>query len=113
MFEQFVKKVREIFPSAHIFHSICSSTRRRQDELISLLETQNCDAVVIIGSQTSSNTNKLVSMVRQAQKMCFFTENVSQLANCDLGDNKKVILTAGASTPPWEIDAVERYLLSL
>ena len=43
-----------------VFETICSSTSRRQEEVISLSE--EVDALIVVGGRGSANTNRLVQI---------------------------------------------------
>ena len=93
-----IKKIfKKRFTNAQIFDTICSVTENRQSEALSL--ARECDAMIVIGSQDSSNTKKLYELCKTE---CENTHLISA-HNCPpitlSGDIKKVGITAGASTP--------------
>ena len=81
---------------AKIFDTICSATRKRQEEAHAL--SLECDAVVVIGGRHSSNTAKLRD-VCSANCDTFLVERADELNNIDFSTYAEVGVTAGASTP--------------
>jgi len=88
--------------------SICYDVKDKQSE-IRELATQ-VDAIVVVGSRTSSNTTRLYEI---ALKMCpktYFVSKAEELHPIDFSEVEKVCVTAGASTPNWIIQEVVEYL---
>ncbi|NPV88711.1 LytB protein [Coprothermobacteraceae bacterium] len=76
--------------------TICFATKGRQGALRQLLD--RCDAVVVLGSQTSANSRHLLEKVVQAGKHGLLTLNPGEAV--DFAVKFKVVgLIAGASTP--------------
>ncbi len=74
---------------------LCFATTNRQSALMKI--TPDCDAMVVIGSSNSSNTNALASLARQAGCPRVFRVNNAQELPDDLSGT--VGVTAGASAP--------------
>lgn len=64
------------------------------------------DAMIIIGSPESANSNNLYKIARAENGKSYFVENAGQLQNKWLENCRKVGITAGASTPDWIIKDV-------
>lgn len=104
-FEVLAEKVRERYPDAQIFNTICGATRSRQGDVIRLAE-QGAEAIVVIGGRHSANTVKLATLVERQGLPCYHIETLREL---DLEQMKRysvVGVTAGASTPGFLIDEV-------
>lgn len=88
------------FPST-IFDTICSATQKRQNEAEEI--AAQSDVMIVVGGTNSSNTKKLVQVCR---KHCptYHVENAEQLTGSF--QNKKIGITAGASTPAHIIKEV-------
>ncbi len=71
------------------------------------------DALVVVGSPTSANTQNLHSVCRETGKPTFFVQSASDIRATDFEGFALIGLTAGASTPDWVIDAVEQALQRL
>lgn len=83
---------------------ICYATQNRQDAVKKL--TTNCDIIIVVGSQNSSNSNRLFEVAKDKGIESYMIENANFL-NKDWFKNKKNIgLTAGASAPEILIDEV-------
>jgi len=102
--EKIVENAKKVCTSAEFFDTICNATSRRQSEAVEL--AGQCDGMIVIGDQKSSNTRKLTQLcasrcplVVQAERgRDVDREQFSQV--CTLG------ITAGASTPEWIIKEV-------
>ena len=104
-FEILAEKVRERYPNAQIFNTICGATRSRQGDVVRLAE-QGAEAIVVIGGRHSANTVKLATLVERQGLPCYHIETLREL---DLEQMKRysvVGVTAGASTPGFLIDEV-------
>ena len=106
-YEAIAAAVRARFPDAVVLNTICEATRRRQSELIEI--ARRVDAVVVVGSEHSANTRRLVELARRHTR-ALLVPTADQLRPEDLSGCRTVGLTAGASTPEDIIDAVRRRL---
>ncbi len=101
--KELLKKFEEIlkkhFTNVKIFDTICSATALRQSSAKKL--AKDCDAVFVLGSENSSNTQKLYEVCRENCHDTFKIENAKELKNYInlLNKKTKVGITAGASTP--------------
>ena len=99
-FENVWKKSTEIFnlycTNAKIFDTICSATRKRQEEAEALSKV--CDAMIVIGGRHSSNTVKLKNICGENCDT-FLVETANELKNINFSTYTEVGVTAGASTP--------------
>ena len=87
--------------------TICQATRLRQVAAEEL--AAEVDAMVIIGGRNSSNTTRLFEICSAVCPRTFHIESASELDPADFADTKRVGVSAGASTPEYQIEeAVER-----
>lgn len=90
------EKIKLYCTNVKIFDTICSATRKRQEEAAIL--SSSCDAMVVIGGRHSSNTVKLKSVCSENCDT-FLVERADELKNIDFSTYARVGVTAGASTP--------------
>ena len=83
---------------------ICYATQNRQDAVKQLLET--CDVLVVVGSVTSSNSNRLVELGVRAGKPAHLVDGAEDLKREWFTDAQAVGVTAGASAPDVLVRAV-------
>jgi 4-hydroxy-3-methylbut-2-enyl diphosphate reductase len=76
---------------------ICYATQNRQDAVKRLAE--EATLILVIGSQTSSNAQRLVEVARNAGAEALLVDGESELPSELLEPHEVVGLTAGASTP--------------
>ena len=94
-----VEALRERFPElqAPRKEDICYATQNRQDAVKQLL--QECEVLVVVGSRSSSNSNRLRELADRAGVPGFLVDGAEDLRREWFTDRKVVGLTAGASAP--------------
>lgn len=103
IFGEIVRIIKKACQSTLIFDTICSATKERQTEADRL--SRESDAMLVIGGRSSSNTRKLYEIARANCPMTYFIENFEEIPQ-DIYNNKKIGITAGASTPGSSIEEV-------
>ena len=76
---------------------ICYATQNRQEAVRDIVP--EADVVVVLGSQNSSNSNRLAEIARQNGKAAYLIDRVSELRDDWFRPTDTVLLTAGASAP--------------
>ncbi len=76
---------------------ICYATQNRQDAVRQL--APQCDVFVVVGSTTSSNSNRLRELADHLGTTAYLVDNANELDPAWFDGVKKVGLTAGASAP--------------
>ena len=87
---------------------ICYATQNRQDA-VKLLSKQ-VDVLIVVGSQTSSNSNRLAELSRKLGVPAYMVDSVDDLDPRWLEGKERVGLTAGASAPEVLVKAVIRHI---
>jgi (E)-4-hydroxy-3-methyl-but-2-enyl pyrophosphate reductase len=103
-YQQIVDKIRERFPKAVVFDTICDSTEKRQMEVRTL--AQEMDAMIIVGGSNSANTKRLAALSEGQGTPTYHIETADDLNEEALNGVEKIGVSAGASTPNWIIDRV-------
>lgn len=101
---KFVKILKKVYTNLEIFDTICNATSMRQSQTNELSKT--CDAMIVIGDKSSSNTAKLYNIAVKNCKRTFLVETANDLDVNLLNECKVVGVTAGASTPDMIIKEV-------
>ena len=91
---------------------ICYATQNRQDA-VKELHALGATLILVIGSETSSNAQRLVEVARNAGAEAFLIDGESPLDPELLRGHHVVGVTAGASTPEELVALVLRSLASL
>lgn len=104
-----VDKIKQNSPHAIVFNTICSSTERRQEEIIAL--AQEMDALFVVGGKNSANTCRLADLSRKQNTPTFHIEAAQEIKPSEVTPYKNIGVSAGASTPNWIIDQVVDHLL--
>ena len=108
-FERFAESLRSRFgEGVLVMDTTCSETVRRYLAARELAE--RVDAMVVVGSRTSANTNRLADVCRAAGLPTFHVAAADEIEGLRLEGLASIGLTAGASTPSGVIDEVDRRL---
>lgn len=101
-----VEKLNARFPGLKQPKSddICYATQNRQDAVKQL--TDRCDLVLVVGSQTSSNSKRLVEVSRDRGVPAHLIDDASQIDESWFEDVGTVGLTSGASAPEVLVEEV-------
>src|SRR5580698_8660626 len=96
---QIVAALRARFPSLKTpaREDICYATQNRQDAVKKLLE--RCDVLVVVGSRTSSNSNRLRELADRAGVPGYLIDGPTELKSEWFAGKQAVGVTAGASAP--------------
>jgi 4-hydroxy-3-methylbut-2-enyl diphosphate reductase len=91
--------VRQRFPSIRQpkQQDICYATQNRQDAVKML--SRDVDVVIVVGSPTSSNSNRLAELARKLGVDSYMVDSPSELQAQWLEGKARVGVTAGASAP--------------
>jgi 4-hydroxy-3-methylbut-2-enyl diphosphate reductase len=76
---------------------ICYATQNRQDAVKAL--APQCDVVIVVGSPTSSNSNRLREVAQNLGVPAYMVDNASEIDPRWVSGKERVGLTAGASAP--------------
>ncbi len=76
---------------------ICYATQNRQDAVKVL--SREVDVVIVVGSPTSSNSNRLCELAQRLGTPAYMVDSPSDLQASWLEGKRAVGLTAGASAP--------------
>jgi 4-hydroxy-3-methylbut-2-enyl diphosphate reductase len=76
---------------------ICYATQNRQEAVKELVP--EADAVIVLGSQNSSNSNRLAELARFHGKPAYLVDSVREIPEDAFTGSEAVLVTAGASAP--------------
>jgi len=83
---------------------ICYATQNRQDAVKTLLK--NCDLILVVGSQTSSNSTRLKEIAEKQGIPAYLIDNAGEIRREWLEGKRSVGVTAGASAPEVLVEEV-------
>ncbi len=104
IFVQIVQNLKNTCKRVVVFDTICSATKDRQEEAYEL--SAKSDIMFVVGGKNSSNTKKLFAIAKEQCGETYFIETFEDIPQEIYLKNKKVGITAGASTPKWTIEEV-------
>ena len=86
---------------------ICYATQNRQEAVRELVP--NADVVIVLGSQNSSNSNRLAEIAKQNGKSAYLIDRAAEMDDAWFKPSDTVLITAGASAPEEHVqDCVDR-----
>jgi 4-hydroxy-3-methylbut-2-en-1-yl diphosphate reductase len=90
---------------------ICYATQNRQDAV--KMMARQVDVVIVVGSPTSSNSNRLAELARKLGVPSYMVDSIEDLKPEWLDGRPRVGVTAGASAPEVLVKAVVRRIRSM
>ena len=107
-----IQALKAKFPNIVGPHSqdICYATENRQVAVKNV--AHQADLVLVVGSNNSSNSNRLVEVSRNLSTNAFLIENARAIDSRWLEKANTVAVTAGASAPEVLVEEVLEYLRS-
>ncbi|MCH8840204.1 MAG: 4-hydroxy-3-methylbut-2-enyl diphosphate reductase [Planctomycetes bacterium] len=101
-----ISRLRERFPqiASPPKEDICYATQNRQ-EAVSLL-SEEVDLTLVLGSQNSSNSQRLAELSRERGVPAYLIDGVQDIDSTWFDGVENVLVTAGASAPEVVVDAV-------
>jgi 4-hydroxy-3-methylbut-2-enyl diphosphate reductase len=101
-----IQALRERFPKivGPKKEDICYATQNRQDAVKGLLE--DCDLILVVGSQTSSNSTRLKEIAEKQGIAAYLIDNADEIQREWLDGKRSVGVTAGASAPEVLVEQV-------
>ena len=94
-----------------VYNTMCNATQKCQEEALGL--ARRADAVVVIGGRNSANTTRLAKLCREVQERTYHIEDVGELKPEWFTGVETVAITAGASTPPEQMESAAAWLARL
>ena len=103
---QVVDRLRQRFPLLQQpkKDDICYATTNRQEAVKTL--TSQCDLILVVGSETSSNSKRLVEVARDRGTDAHLIDDASEIDDAWLDGVEVVGVTSGASAPEVLVDEV-------
>lgn len=108
-----IDALRDKFPSicGPKKDDICYATQNRQDAVREL--AQQCDLLLVVGSSTSSNSNRLRELAERLGADAYLIDSAADINPQWLANKTAIGVSAGASAPEVLVDEVLDYLQSL
>ena len=87
---------------------ICYATQNRQDAVTEI--ARRADVVLVIGSDNSSNSNRLAEVARELGTPAYLVDDETEVDPAWLEGREVVGVTSGASAPDWLVDRMLGFL---
>ena len=108
-FDRIVEEISKI-SKVKVFNTICRATFDRQSSAKKL--AKEVDVMIVIGGKNSGNTTRLYQICSNITKT-YHIETVDEIEKSWFKNMDKIGITAGASTPDWIINNIERRIEEL
>ena len=111
--ENFTSVLGELIENAYeikMFNTICQASIMRQTAAFEL--SREVDLMAVVGGKHSANTNRLAAICRNNVETIHI-ETEDEITPEIMNGKKVVGITAGASTPEWIIEKVEKKIESI
>jgi 4-hydroxy-3-methylbut-2-enyl diphosphate reductase len=108
-FEMISLEAQKLFPGIEIFNTICDATSQRQAAVLDL--APEVDMMIIVGSTSSANSNRLQSICEAICGRAYLINAAADLDDVWLAEVSTVGITAGASTPDFLVEEVIQRLV--
>jgi 4-hydroxy-3-methylbut-2-enyl diphosphate reductase len=107
---QIIDVLRERFPAIQgpPRDDICYATQNRQDAVKEVAD--RADVLLVIGSDNSSNSNRLVEVSRAIGTPAYLIDDETEIEEGWVDGARTVGVTSGASAPEWLVDRVLAWL---
>lgn len=108
--EVIVRALRRRFPNivGPSRDDICYATQNRQEAVKELVP--HADVVLVLGSQNSSNSQRLAEIARAHGKKAYLIDQASEIQDRWFAGGETVLITAGASAPEDVVQECVTYL---
>ena len=108
--EVIIGALRKKFPhiSGPSRDDICYATQNRQEAVKELVV--EADLILVLGSQNSSNSQRLAELARSHGKPAHLIDEVGEIDDAWFAGKDSVLITAGASAPEEVVQEVVSYL---
>jgi len=107
-----IDALRERFPkiAGPKKEDICYATQNRQDAVKKM--TKECDLILVVGSQNSSNSTRLMEISQKKGVPAYLIDNASEIREEWLQGKQHIGITAGASAPEVLVEQVIKQIKS-
>ncbi len=103
---EIIRALRQRFPDivGPKKEDICYATQNRQDAVKKL--TRQCNVILVVGSQNSSNSTRLMEISQKAGIPAYLIDSASEIRREWVAGKQYIGLTAGASAPEILVEEV-------
>lgn len=105
--ENLILEIKNHYPDAKIFKSVCDASTRRQEALLHL--DKNVELIYVVGGKRSNNAKTLFDMavVNFPKAKVIAIQNENDINEKDLNGLNLVAISSGASTPKEISEAIK------
>lgn len=86
---------------------ICYATTNRQEAIRAL--AHHVDVIFVVGSKTSSNSNRLAEVARSAGCTSYLIDTVGEICEEWIANVENIGISAGASAPEYKVEEIVQF----
>jgi 4-hydroxy-3-methylbut-2-enyl diphosphate reductase len=108
--DRIIAEIRKKFPEVHSppKADICYATQNRQEAI--RIVSAEVDLVLVVGSQNSSNSQRLKEIALELDRQAYLIDGVSDIDDAWFAEVETVMITAGASAPEVLVEECVDYI---
>jgi len=91
-------------------NTLCPQVSARQKELAEIIK--KTDGILVIGSKTSANTQRLVEIAKKNKKPVWCVNSTKNLKKINFKNISLLGIVSGTSAPDWEVKEIKNFLIS-
>ena len=91
-------------------NTLCPQVSSRQKELKEIMKIT--DGILVIGSKTSANTQRLVKIAKKHKKTVWRANSTKELKNFSFAGISVLGVVSGTSAPDWEVKEIKKNLIA-
>lgn len=110
-FVEVAKSILCIAYESRIYNTICNATASRQSAAVEL--AGSVDVMFVVGGKNSANTTRLAKLCRSTGTTVYHVETAGEITSDMIANAQHIGITAGASTPRSQVDALKQALEQL
>lgn len=92
-------------------NTLCPQVLLRQKNLLEIIK--KVDGILVIGSKTSANTQRLARIAKKSKKPVWRINSLEELKKLKLKNSLKLGVVSGTSAPDWIVKEIKNYLEEL
>lgn len=111
--ERLVAEIKELIPGANIINGVCNASNKRQEALLNA--PKDTELIYVVGGVNSNNTKTLFKMAEAhfPNAKVLAIQNDKDINKKDLLGLSRIVISSGASTPKYIVEAIKSKIESL
>ncbi len=111
--ERLVEEIKKLIPNANVINGVCNASNKRQEALLNA--PKDTELIYVVGGINSNNTKTLFKMAEShfPNAKVLAIQNDKDINKKDLLGLSRIVISSGASTPQYIVEAIKSKIESL